>query len=228
MNWYSIMNSLDDTDCWIKYPNHRLIFNKLYMSLKLGYDCGPACVPVTQSGNYVIRPIVNLYGMGLGASICYIDVDEKQYMIDHGIIPPGYFWCEYFDGNHYSVDYVRENNKWKQIHAMVGINSKNSLTKFTKWTIINEVDISLPSFINDISDVEYLNIEAKSDKIIEIHLRTGNDVLHNSPVGTTLIPLWEGEEDKINDSFIPNDLPEKKYNASGYLKDIRIGYISET
>ena len=89
------MKSLDDTDCWLKYPNYRWVFNKLDIALRLKYDAGPACVPISKSNNYVIRPTYNLYGMGIGATVQYIDVRDNDEIIDNSIIPPGYFWCEY-------------------------------------------------------------------------------------------------------------------------------------
>ena len=222
------MISLDDTDCWLKYPKHRWVFNKLDVALRLNYDTGPACVPVNKSNNYVIRPIYNLYGMGIGAIVQYIDVEDNDKIINNDIIPPGYFWCEYFEGDHCSIDYIYDNGRWKQFNIIVGINSKNNLTKFEKWTRIDNNDIALPEFIHNISDVEYLNIETKGDKIIEIHLRTGNDVLHDAEIGSSIIPLWRGDEHMIDNTFIPNDQSEKLYNASGHLNDVRIGYIRET
>ena len=222
------MISLDDTDCWLKYPKHRWVFNKLDVALRLNYDAGPACVPVNKSNNYVIRPIYNLYGMGIGAIVQYIDVEDNDKIINNDIIPPGYFWCEYFEGDHCSIDYIYDNGRWKQFNIIVGINSKNNLTKFEKWTRIDNNDIALPEFIHNISDVEYLNIETKGDKIIEIHLRTGNDVLHDAEIGSSIIPLWRGDEHMIDNTFIPNDQSEKLYNASGHLNDVRIGYIRET
>ena len=222
------MISLDDTDCWLKYPKHRWVFNKLEVSLRLNYDAGPACVPISKSNNYVIRPIYNLYGMGIGAIVRYIDVEDNDKIINNDIIPPGYFWCEYFEGDHYSIDYIYDNGIWKQFNIIVGINSKNNLTKFKKWTRIDNNDIALPEFIHNISDVEYLNIETKGDKIIEIHLRTGNDILHDAEIGSSIIPLWRGDEHMIDNTFIPNDQSEKLYNASGHLNDVRIGYIRET
>tara|TARA_R110001606_G_scaffold105642_1_gene229852 strand:+ start:344 stop:1012 length:669 start_codon:yes stop_codon:yes gene_type:complete len=222
------MISLDDTDCWLKYPKHRWVFNKLDVALRLNYDAGPACVPVNKSNNYVIRPTYNLYGMGIGAIVQYIDVEDNDKIINNDIIPPGYFWCEYFEGDHYSIDYIYDNGIWKQFNIIVGINSKNNLTKFEKWTRIDNNDIALPEFIHNISDVEYLNIETKGDKIIEIHLRTGNDVLHDAEIGSSIIPLWRGDEHMIDNTFIPNDQSEKLYNASGHLNDVRIGYIRET
>ena len=40
-------------------------------------------------------------------------------MIAHGHVPPGYFWCEFFEGTHYSTDFKRVNNKWIKIYQEV-------------------------------------------------------------------------------------------------------------
>ena len=53
-------------------------------------------------------------------------------------------------------------------------------------------------------------------------------MLHDASIGSSIIPLWEGDEHRIDKTFIPNDRSEKIYNASGHLNDIRIGYIRET
>ena len=115
---------------------------------------------------------------------------------------------------------------------MVGEKEESNLTKFTKWKSVNSPKWNLPRFICEIDNVDFLNIECIDDKIFEIHLRTGNDVLHNKPVGSEAIPIWEGEEDKIKIleeqgyTFKDNHHPESfKYNAHGLLSNLRIGYM---
>ena len=76
------MDPIDDTIAWEQYPNYRTWFNKLWLSEKLGYQCGPAGVGVPKKGNYIVRPIYNLMGMGLDAKIMYLD---PNFMF---IIPP--------------------------------------------------------------------------------------------------------------------------------------------
>ena len=59
--------------------------DKLILSKKLGYVCGPAGIAPPYAGQYVVRPIMNLKMMSKGARIQYLDSDT---------IPDGYFWCE--------------------------------------------------------------------------------------------------------------------------------------
>ena len=68
------MLSIDeDYQAWEEYPQHSWVFNKLEVALKLGYKAGPACVPLPKTSNTlfkaIIRPIYNLYGMGISAKV---------------------------------------------------------------------------------------------------------------------------------------------------------------
>ena len=94
-------NISDDEDiaAWYKYPHYRKWFNKLYVAERFSYNCGPAGIPVPESGEYIVRPIVNLAGMGIGARVMHLEENEVSEKI-----PAGYFWCEYFQGRHLSVD----------------------------------------------------------------------------------------------------------------------------
>jgi hypothetical protein len=233
----------EDYQAWEQYPEYRWIFNKLELALKLGYKAGPACVPVPNTSSTlfkaIIRPIYNLYGMGINAKVrTFRPMIDNEFIINHGFISPGHFWCEYFEGKHYSIDYKKTNQPkgsiwaWEPFCAIVGEKEENNLTRFTKWTRIDPPKMLLPSFLNKIVNVDFLNVECIGDKIIEVHLRTGNDVLHKEFIGTIAIPIWDDEKDKIkvlekqgykfkgnhhSDSF--------KYSADGHLSDIRLGYM---
>ena len=106
----------DDIEAWSLYPQHRWLFNKLDVALRLGYDAAPVVVPVTQSGKYVVRPIYNLYGMGIWATVEELHPDLL--FSDHAVGKPGTFWCEYFEGDHLSVDYRFKNGKFTPFNAM--------------------------------------------------------------------------------------------------------------
>ena len=89
----------EDYQAWEAYPQYRWIYNKLELALELGYEAGPACVPVKKTGDYIVRPVYNLYGMGIGAVKKHFDrYKDAEDLINHEHIPPGYFWCEWFDG----------------------------------------------------------------------------------------------------------------------------------
>ena len=227
---------IEDFHAWEAYPRYRWIFNKLELSLRLGYHAGPAGIPVKRNSYYVIRPIYNPYGMGIGAHKKWLSAGEKEQddMACHMHVPPGYFWCEWFDGDHYSIDYKRGKN-WKGPNAWIPLNatqgfhfSDENLTKFRCWRIIEPPHINLPEWVHDI-DVEELNIEFKGDKIIEIHLRSGNDICKGNNIGDELYPIWEGDDyaDMQHLEFVPNLDDDEDYSADGNLKDIRLGYYKK-
>jgi hypothetical protein len=62
--------------------------DKLILSKNLGHKCGPAGMPPSVPGNYIVRPVINLEMMSVGATVVYLNSDS---------IPDGYFWCEIFD-----------------------------------------------------------------------------------------------------------------------------------
>jgi hypothetical protein len=203
----------NDVDAWNKYPQHRKYFNKLWLSEKLGYCCGPGGIPVPSAGYYIVRPIYNLRGMGLNASI------QQLSPSDLSSVPPGYFWCEQFKGNQYSIDYTWQNNKWEQISAMQGINNQNQLYKFSKWIKTNK-EIDLPLLLNCLSDCEYINVEFIEDKIIEIHLRVSPDPTSYQE----LIPVWQGDTVNIPPGYI---WIESKDDADHLLPQSRLGFYAK-
>ena len=226
---FRLAHKLDeDFECWEEYPQHRWVFNKLDVAMKLGYQCGPACVPVQQNGNYIVRPIYNLYGMSVSAEQKYLRVEDAHQMHNHKHIPPGHFWCEWFDGDHYSIDYAWHNNVLEPTTTTVG--TKEGL-KFTQWTKIANVDKKLPEWIQTFTDVEELNMEFIGDKLIEVHLRSGNDIVHDDPVGTKMIPHWQDSDpDFINMlkerwTYHNNYCDDDPYDASGYIDNPRLGYL---
>lgn len=208
-----------DTDAWIKYPNHRELFNKLDLSLRLGYLCGPAGIDVPKNGKYCIRPIYNLAGMGAGSYIQTLFEKNDNY------IPPGYFWCEYFEGVHYSIDWKYCENKWSPIFCCIGIrNKENPLYKFNRWVISDVPEyIELPNFITEINDVEFINTEYIGEKLIEVHLRKNQDFPKDA---NELIPIWNPYEKEKFQHLLKDGWNFKSDvdNGNGCLPESRIGF----
>jgi hypothetical protein len=174
-----------DTDAWQHYPHHRWVFNKLELSLKLGYAAGPGGVPVPSPGYYIVRPIYNLSGMSVGAKRVFIDADNFN------LVKPGEFWCEAFDGAQITVDYAwthKHPYRPSPVFAAQGYRTHTSLYRFNAWRRIPLPTISNPMWFDQFSDIPQFNVEYIGTKIIEIHLRAGIDF----PDGATnIIPVWE-------------------------------------
>lgn len=186
MRMYNIKeNFLDDDETWLRcHIDDLWIFDKLIVSKKLGYVCGPHGVNVPQNGKYIVRPCVNLMSMGRGAFF------QELYVNDKNKIPNGHFWCEIFKGRHLSVDYEDGN----QILCVEGFRNKNNpIWKWDKW--IRTYDkIEFPDILKNLKGkYKYSNIEMIDGKIIEIHLRLNSDWVEMDYYQTSeMIPIFKG------------------------------------
>ena len=187
----------DDEDLawYTTAPEDLWILDKLILSRHLGYTCGPVGVPVMRSGYYMVRPCVNAMGLGLTAQKHYIEDSTNH-------LTPGHFWCEWFEGDHISVDY--ENGK--QVLAVQGFKSPGTFTRWDRWIKV-DIQIPLPKSLDYIvSKYHKVNAEFIGGKLIEIHLRHNPDF----PQGRTeYIPVWQGM----------NETPPKGYE---YIEDPEI------
>lgn len=193
-----------DEDCWVKYPQHRLFFNKLWVADQMGYLCGPCGLPIPKSGMYCVRPIYNLDGMSRGTTFKYLEKGDTT-------TPPGYFWCEYFEGTQYSIDFSRDLNHWYiKLAVEASIDSKTKMFysyKFSSWKklpIEEFYRFKRPFLLDKLEDVDTVNVEYIDDKIVEIHLR-GNPDFEGHQF-TQLDVCWASDRKFYDDSwtFIPS------------------------
>lgn len=209
--------AITDADAWKLYPQHRQVFNKLDLALRLGYNAGPAGVPPDRPGKYIVRPIYNLSGMGAGAR--FIELDGNNF----NSVCPGEFWCETFYGPHITIDYTWQYHKPIAVFAAQGYRTSPEVYRFNCWKRITPPDIVLPDWIDKFFDVPVINIEMIGTKIIEIHLRPGIDFPESS---NEIIPVWE-DSAKEQHAFMSNrnwHWKENIDNADGHLKTRRLGF----
>jgi hypothetical protein len=167
-----VFDSIHSDDLWC--------VDKLILSKKLGHECGPAGIPPAVPGQYVVRPIMNLKSMSVGATIQYLDSDS---------IPDGYFWCQLFTGPHMSFDY----NWGKQTLAVEGFRTDPTrLDRFSRWTKI-DLDFKLPEVLQCVADkYPWFNVEVIGDQVIEVHFRYNDDFANHT--ADEIIPVWTGQD----------------------------------
>lgn len=212
---------MEDFEVWESYPHLRDWFDKLRLSLFFDYNCGPCGVAPRKDGWYIVRPIYNLGGMGVGARKVWIQAGDATQ------VEPGYFWCEYFEGDQYSITYNVEgffefNQKscWKAVRG-----DHNELYKFDRWER-SDFKFDLPYRLEDalmFDGLTVLNVEVVGGKIIEIHFRDSPD-----PDYDVLVPIWKGEEHLID---ILQELGYTYINAfdnsNGFLPQNRLGFMTK-
>ena len=166
-------NHIHSEDLWI--------YNKLFLSRVLGYKCGPVGTTVPQPDFYIVRPSINLLGMGRFA--------RKEWIENHTCeFHPGEFWCEIFEGEHLSVDFYQQNAE------LVVLGTRNSCEPYYKWEKWEKIekDIAFPDILkNLVGNYEWINCEFIGNRLIEVHFRRNPDFRYGNSVA---IPVWDDEK----------------------------------
>ncbi len=199
------MYCFDCTEEWNQIHHEDLwIYNKLFLSRVLGYNCGPSGLSVPKPDFYIIRPSLNLMGMGRFSRIEWIE-SETEYL------HPSEFWCEIFEGEHLSVDYQ---DRTSRLVVKGTRSSEKPLWKWDKWEKVDKM-IDFPSILMNLKgNYEWINCEFIGNKLIEVHFRRNSDFRHNN---TVAIPIWN--EDEVVENGKYKYIKDKDYHRKGFLID---------
>jgi len=209
---------MEDWEAWDLYPEHRWVFNKLELAMRLGHVCGPTPMPVPYSGNYCVRPIYNLGGMSAGARIIFL---ERECVLE---LPPSYFWCEQFKGKQYSVNYEWQDERFVPVHTSIGENPQDNIYRFSRWYTVDHKHYELPLWIREFSNVKKINIEFIENNILEIHLRQGEDFPQGS---SELIPVYADSDPNMIDIYVSEgwQFDEDYVDAEKNIPVARLGML---
>jgi len=149
---YEAFDLLDPADRWI--------YDKVDLSTQLGYYCGAHGTQPDVPGDYVVRPVTSLHGMGTGGFF--------KVTLDDWLEEPGYFWCEWFIGPHHWTQYI---NDVAVSHA-IGILNNSGILECAQLPVAQAPD--LPAPLQNFS--RYMLAERIGDNVIECVPRfmTGN------------------------------------------------------
>jgi hypothetical protein len=178
------------------------VYNKLFLSRILGYNCGPAGVPVPKSDFYIIRPSFNILGMGRFARIEWIEKNTEH-------LHPSEFWCEVFKGRHISVDFHEKETKL----VVVGTKGDDdALYKWKKWEKIDQ-KVEFPPILNNLKgNYEWINCEFIGNCLIEVHFRQNPDFRYGNSVA---IPIWDKKNVKNQENY--QFIEDIDYKRVGFL-----------
>lgn len=206
---------VDDSQAYKSYPSLRHWFNKLWVAEHFGYCCGPAGIAPEKTGDYIVRPVMNLSGMSLGA---------RKTMIESGDVtqaPPGYFWCEWFEGKQISVEYQWDHS-WLPVDGWEAEIDFKNLSRFRKWSrtfVFPELNQSFDEI--SAAGISRINVEFVGGNPIEIHLRQSPD-----PRYDVFVPIWKNDENDV-DKYIEMGYHyiSSYEDADGFLANPRIGFV---
>jgi hypothetical protein len=201
------MYYFDSKDEWKSIHEEDLwAYNKLILNTRLRHLCGPTGMSVPYSGNYIVRPSINLLGMGRFSRIEWIDKDTDHFH-------PAEFWCEIFEGEHMSVDFYK---KKSQLVVLGERDNGDPLYKWKKWYKIDR-KVEFPEVLNDLKgDYEWINCEFIGNKLIEVHFRRNPDFRHDN---TVAIPVWRNDRPQRMEGLTFID--DKDYLRRGFFVDTR-------
>lgn len=199
------MYHLDLKDEWNSiHPEDLWIYNKLILNQRLGHLCGPTGVPVPFSDHYIVRPSMNLLGMGRFARIEWIYLSTDRFH-------PSEFWCEIFDGTHLSVDF---RDKKSDLVVFGDRDYDDPLYKWKKWEKI-DLEVEFPSILRELKgNYEWINCEFIGNKLIEVHFRRNPDFKYNNSLA---FPVWNDEQVEKIDGL--QYISDEDYHRKGFYID---------
>ena len=194
---------LEGNDEWNQIHSEDLwVYNKLILSRVLGYTCGPVGTSVPKPDFYILRPSMNLLGMGRYARKEYIYKYTDSYH-------PSEFWCELFEGDHISVDYQ---NKEQRLTVLGTRDEMNPLYKWDMWEKI-DIKVPYPKILEKLKgNYEWINCEFIGNRLIEVHFRQNPDFRYENDIA---IPIWDTADlEKYSDyTFVP----DSDYLRKGFM-----------
>ena len=241
---YKNINILRKNDiiAFQKFKSYNMVYNKLQIANEQNLRCN-ICPIIPDEYPVVLRPIYNLFGMGLDSMKIR---NEKEFLKNS---KNGYFWTQFLTGEHISWDLIiREGliiyhvsfhghkktfgtfNYWEQIYREIPKNVRMLVNKYFKnytgnvnmETIGNKV-IEVHLRMGDIDLVDYdiikLNVLNQIEKNDEEIIRQMNILNSKKIKNIYLVPVWEKLD--IRSSLIEQKkLFYKKYNFIKQLRDI--------
>ena len=184
------------------HPKDIWVYNKLMLSRVLGYTCGPSGTTVPKSDFYIVRPSINLLGMGRFARKEWIEKETEHFH-------PSEFWSEIFEGPHLSVDF---RDKKSELVVLGTKDESDPLYKWKKWEKIDK-NIDFPKILSDLAgNYEYINCEFIGNHLIEVHFRINPNFRYGNRVA---IPVWKGENIENDPTY--QYIDDQSYLRSGFL-----------
>ena len=207
------MNYYPDSDQeWNQiHPQDLWIYNKLFLSRVLGYNCGPFGTSVPKPDFYIVRPSFNLEGMGRCAKKMFIRPQIEGNFNEYDMHPSD-FWCEIFEGEHLSVDFHHQKS---ELVVLGEREDENTFYKWKKWSKIDK-KVEFPSILtNLVGEYEWINCEFIGNNLIEVHFRRNPDFRWKN---SECLPVWDEEMyENMKNNCDYRFIPEKDYYRIGYF-----------
>ena len=200
----------NDIESWDMYPKYNFVYNKMFICKIENIDYAPMPI-IPCNFPVVIKPIVNLLGMGNNS----LKIDNISDFLKHS--KSSHFWCEYLDGRHLSWDFVIKLGEIQFKFCYIGI--KNKFGSFHYWRSLSKIPkipIGIKKLLKYFSEYTgYLNIETINNKMIDVHLRMGD--IDQLPKDFMRLIYLNVIDEKIDTKNKLNTIVSKNYLEKIYL-----------
>ena len=187
---------MNDIDAWVRFPDHRQVYNKIWLAETQGIPCGPMGI-FPKEYPVIFKPIINLYGMSRGIKVIYSDSEYDANIRD------GMFWSKFLVGTYRCIDLIIKNGRIVFSSSLISYSSSNLDGSFDyhesdpNYEITADIREWIEVFLDDY--VGCVNLETINDKIIEIHLRlNGDSHLYDKDFANELILFFKGKRDHVD------------------------------
>ena len=191
----------NDIELWKNFPQYHWVYNKINICKEQNIPCGPMGIsPQNDDYPVILKPIINLLGMGMGISIAS-NADEYD-----KLIKPGFFWMPFVKGHHLSCDFILVEGNIKWYCCFEGYPASKGMFDYwetlPEWQPEEELIKWIQNKFNSYTGC--LNIEIIGKTIIECHMRMGDiNHLHSIELMQNIINIYQGKEWKLQNYQIP-------------------------
>lgn len=175
---YEVYPAVDIADRWL--------LNKLHLAEALGHWAGPCGVSPGGPGKFCLRPMNSVRGLGAGGWFEHVVT-----LTDPLPVIPGYFWCEWFDGDHLYTQFINDVAVHASRNPVAG--GVMSTTGSTKWGTLTDA-VALPAFL--VGKSRYIQVESIEGKIIEVAFRLMGINARQEPIDDykTIDPAYDPQD----------------------------------
>jgi len=195
----------DDPDCWLLFPAHRWIYDKLMIAETQGLVSGPHGV-MPLSFPVFSKPVTNLRGMGIGSRVIRSGAEMEHHY------QPGHMWMPLLTSDHVSTDCAVENGRVAWLRHATGVAWEGGMFRY--WTVHAKAFPDLGEHLARWVSAHMsgytgmMNFETIGGTIIEAHLRFADQWcdLYGAGWVEALVRLygegrWDFADDNRRDGF---------------------------
>ncbi len=193
----------DDCAAWQANRAHRWVYSRLAVAETTGVRSAPLGVDAPAGVPLVVKPVMNLHGMGRGARM--VPASESV------SYEPSMMWQERLSGRHVSVDLRLDPHLGRAVWqaTSVGQPHPERFGRFLMWELLGpdrlpETDIAERWALTHLRHYAGpVGVELIGGRVIEVHLRLTQDWLESGVYGphdtqppprATLIPAWSDDD----------------------------------